>query len=270
MHFQLDYKVDEKKLREVFWLAGKVQRVDLSIDKEGKSRGFGVVEFSHPVESVQAISMFHNQDLYDRQMTVRMDRFSEQPKLPEGLKSIGPGLGDNGAPMKDVAFNLQNQNNQPVGQGILGAVPNIPMAALNNLSSVGNLNPTAVLQAANLAGVGGLSGSLISNDLGLANLVQNQSLAALASTNLNGSGNGNFGGRTDNFNTSSNRGFGNFGAQKMTTTSFGNVGGFSRDDSNSYSANTSSMMTMRNSGPSQQIEMKYGSQRILMQNVSFH
>jgi hypothetical protein len=52
---QLDYKVDEKKLKEVFKLAGKVVSAELSLDKEGKSRGFGVVEYEHPVEAVQAI-----------------------------------------------------------------------------------------------------------------------------------------------------------------------------------------------------------------------
>jgi len=51
----LDYKVDEKKLKEVFKLAGKVVSAELSLDKEGKSRGFGVVEYEHPVEAVQAI-----------------------------------------------------------------------------------------------------------------------------------------------------------------------------------------------------------------------
>jgi len=87
LFFQLDYKVDEKKLLEVFKLAGKVLHVELGKDKDGKSRGFGVVEYDHPVESVQAISMLHNQQLYDRRMTVRLDRANEPdmpPKLPEG------------------------------------------------------------------------------------------------------------------------------------------------------------------------------------------
>ncbi len=53
--------MDEKKLREVFRLAGIVTNVELNRDKDGKSRGHGVVEFSHPVEAVQAISMFNNQ-----------------------------------------------------------------------------------------------------------------------------------------------------------------------------------------------------------------
>ncbi|KAK3920600.1 Myelin expression factor 2 [Frankliniella fusca] len=107
----LDYKVDEKKLREVFKLAGKVIDCEISMDKDGKSRGFGVVEYDHPVEAVQAISLLHNQTLFDRRLTVRMDRVDKQdgpPKLPEGLKSIGLGLGNNGTILHDVPRNLQN------------------------------------------------------------------------------------------------------------------------------------------------------------------
>lgn len=106
-YFQLDYKVDEKKLREVFRLAGKVENVEIALDKDGKSRGFGTVEFDHPVEAVQSISMLNNQNLFERRITVRMDRVADRldgpVRLPEGLKSIGMGLGANGAPLQDVA-----------------------------------------------------------------------------------------------------------------------------------------------------------------------
>ena len=59
----------------------------------------------------QAISMFNNQMLYDRRMTVRMDREVDRgearpPKLPEGLQSIGMGFGHLGNPLHDVARNL--------------------------------------------------------------------------------------------------------------------------------------------------------------------
>lgn len=93
----MDYKVDSKKLKQVFKLAGKVVSVDLATDKDGASRGFAVVEFDHPVEAVQAISMFDRQQFFDRRMTVRLDRVpdkSEGPKLPDGLKGIGLGLGN--------------------------------------------------------------------------------------------------------------------------------------------------------------------------------
>ena len=42
----LDYKVDEDKIKEVFGLAGTVEEVSLTKDQDGKSRGMGVVSFS--------------------------------------------------------------------------------------------------------------------------------------------------------------------------------------------------------------------------------
>ncbi|KAF5270635.1 hypothetical protein FQA39_LY01373 [Lamprigera yunnana] len=199
----LDYKVDKKKLKEVFRLAGRIQRIDLSSDKDGKSRGFAVVEFDHPVEAVQTISMFHNHFLYDRVMTVRMDREGDRSivKLPDGLKGIGMGLGSNGEPLRDVARNLPSLSNistqsTAAGAGILGPVPSVSLGignALSNLNNVGSSalgslsTNAAVLQAENLAGVGGLSSNLLANtlgggDLGLASLVQNSSLASLANS----------------------------------------------------------------------------------------
>lgn len=71
---QLDFKVGSLKLHEVFSLAGTVLTVDLQMDKEGKSKGLAVVEYTHPIEAVQAISMFNGQTLYDRKMTVKMVR----------------------------------------------------------------------------------------------------------------------------------------------------------------------------------------------------
>ncbi|XP_066993804.1 myelin expression factor 2 [Anabrus simplex] len=164
----LDYKVDEKKLKEVFRLAGKVSNVELSLDKEGKSRGFGVVEYEHPVEAVQAISMFHNQMLYERKLTVRMDRVDHKsegpPKLPEGLRSIGMGLGAGGTPLQDVARNLPT--GQQISSSFVGALPG---AAATLGAGLGLGNSGAALQAG-LAGVGGLGAGLVGGgggDIGL-------------------------------------------------------------------------------------------------------
>lgn len=48
--------------------------------------------------------MFNNQFLFDRPMSIRLDRTDKDPlaRLPEGLKSIGMGLGAGGAPLHDV------------------------------------------------------------------------------------------------------------------------------------------------------------------------
>jgi hypothetical protein len=54
--------------------------------------------------------MLHNQTLYDRKLTVRMDRVDHKPegppKLPEGLRGLGMGLGAGGNPLLDVSREL--------------------------------------------------------------------------------------------------------------------------------------------------------------------
>ncbi|CAH1183251.1 unnamed protein product [Phaedon cochleariae] len=186
----LEYNVDKKKLKEVFRLAGRVIRVDLPIDKDGKSRGFAIVEYDHPVEAVQAISMLGNRQLHDRTLAVRMDRVNDAMKLPDGLKSVGMGLGPNGEPLKNVAHNLpslsSNTQSSGAGAGLLGAVPNSSLqlaSALQGLGNVGGLGGLAnqqVLQAANLSG---LASNLLGNGLttsDLSSLVQNAAAAAAA------------------------------------------------------------------------------------------
>lgn len=110
----LEYKVDQKKLEEIYKLAGKVAKVKLSHDSNGQSKGYGTVEYEHPVEAVQAISMFHNQKLFGRVMSVRMDKYECEDdvealpsKLPTGLESIGKGLGVGGQPL-NVAKSIMN------------------------------------------------------------------------------------------------------------------------------------------------------------------
>ena len=104
-YHQLKYNVDNAKLREIFSLAGKV--ADVAKDKDGKSRGFGVVEMNHPVEAfsgntfqlntsfsvTQALYLFDNRTLYDRLMFVQMDRKAvrsdaAQSELSEVRRSI--------------------------------------------------------------------------------------------------------------------------------------------------------------------------------------
>lgn len=153
--------MDAKKLKQVFKLAGRIVSVDLSSDKDGNSRGFAVVEYDHPVEAVQAISMFDRQTLFDRRMTVRLDRIpdkGESLKLPDGLKGVGIGLGPNGEPLKNVAYNLRNMNNNQAA----------PATPINNggVNSVGVQNPSAAAAAAAASAAASLLGPAPNNALG--------------------------------------------------------------------------------------------------------
>lgn len=206
----LDYTVDEEKLTEVFKIAGKVQNVELSKDPEtNKSRGFGVVEFDHPVEAVQAISMLHGQWYYERKMSVRMDRVfdgkrSEKqsaPKLPPGLKGIGFGLGNNGSPLTDVSSlstNSLSMNTANMGMGM----PSNNMGMSNSMgSSGGNMMGSGMSNMAsmNQMGMGGGMGGMGNNDMGMmggqnTGMAANSMMAAMAGQ-LNTSANRGINGR---------------------------------------------------------------------------
>jgi len=190
----LSYDVDEKKIKEVFRLAGKVVGIELTRDKEGKSRGFAVVVYEHPVEAVQAISMFHDQDLKERRMSVRFDKVPEDEpprnlnRLPEGLRNIGMGLGQDGQPLWNVKELLPVNNNEGNTLGLGNMAMGMNMAQqqqqqvqVNNTQAValqaalttimgmaGANNPAA---AAGLGQLGGLAGGmgLNSGAMGMAN-----------------------------------------------------------------------------------------------------
>ena len=146
-HRSLILQVDEKKLKEVFRLAGKVVGLELTRDRDGKSRGFAVVVYEHPVEAVQAISMFHNQELCDRRMMVRFDKVPEEEpprslhRLPEGLRGIGMGLGQDGEPLWDVKNSLPSASNENNSLGLSNM-------AMGGGGGGGSMNQAAVLQSA--------------------------------------------------------------------------------------------------------------------------
>lgn len=73
--------VDERKLKEVFSLAGRVCHVELNTEM-----GHGVIEYSHPDKAVQAISMLNNQVFYGRKMRVRFD--TTPGPTPEELEQL--------------------------------------------------------------------------------------------------------------------------------------------------------------------------------------
>ena len=173
----MDYKVDERKLKDVFRLAGKVVGIELSRDKEGKSRGFATVVYDHPVEAVQAISMFHNQQLFDRKISVRFDKVPEEEpprnlnRLPEGLASVGMGLGQDGMPLLDVRANLPSSTemgNIGMGGGMGANMGGNNMGGGGNQGSNAANVGTAALQAAlaTIMGMGALGGNSGGNNMG--------------------------------------------------------------------------------------------------------
>lgn len=82
----LDYDITWQKLKDVFRVAGMVIRTDVFSDKDGRSRGYGTVEYSRPKEALNAIIMFHGQMLNNRPMLVRMDKANMSTNEPPPLR----------------------------------------------------------------------------------------------------------------------------------------------------------------------------------------
>lgn len=74
----MSYNCGVGRLYDIFAIAGKIVWIDLQLDKDGKTKGISVVEYSHPIEAVQAISMLHNQRIFDRTISVKMDKFPRE------------------------------------------------------------------------------------------------------------------------------------------------------------------------------------------------
>ncbi|MEE6514087.1 hypothetical protein FKM82_022073 [Ascaphus truei] len=179
----LDFKVGWKKLKEVFSIAGTVKRADIKEDKDGKSRGMGTVTFEQAIESVQAISMFNGQFLFDRPMHVKMDDKSipqddfhamecKTPQLPRGLGGIGMGLGPGGQPIGTTQRGMGNMG--PGGMGVdgpgFGGMNRMGASGFGGMEGINNM--TGFSGVSRMTGMGGVDdfrgslGSGMGNNMG--------------------------------------------------------------------------------------------------------
>lgn len=141
------------RITDYFSLAGKVTWVDLQLDKEGRSKGMAVVQFTHPIEAVQAISMLNNQRVFDRQINVKMDKFDpiddrKEGELPMGLRGVGMGLGANGAPLGDVSSIISSLSSSAPPHNSFDS-PSVPYSSQTSYQG----GPVAGLQPSSISSV---------------------------------------------------------------------------------------------------------------------
>ncbi len=71
----LDFKVNEKDLEDIFTEYGTVSSVKIIVDKyDGRSKGFGFVEMDNDEEAKKAISELNGTPLKSRDITVNEAR----------------------------------------------------------------------------------------------------------------------------------------------------------------------------------------------------
>ncbi|CAF1122027.1 unnamed protein product [Didymodactylos carnosus] len=209
----LDFRCDENKVRDVFALAGRIRNVTLKKTKEGTSRGMAIVEYEHPLEAIQAVSMFNEQQLFDRNMAVKIDSKDEKDdsrpmKLPSGLKGIGAGLGIGGHPLR----NVNNLSNSGPLESSLPQLNQNPLQTLSpSVPDYMNHNDLSALNA-----LSQLSPSALSVLNALTSSFGNNALSALASLQSASSGlNSSLG--TDNYSNNSS----------LLGSGYSSIGGFS-------------------------------------------
>jgi RNA recognition motif-containing protein len=171
----IPYNCGVGKLYDIFALAGRITWFDLQLDNEGKTKGMAIIQFSHPIEAVQAISMLNNQRLFDRTLSVKMDRFEKEVErsngeLPPGLRSIGMGLGANGQPLANVTSvlsSIANFNGGSVAPAPLQPTVQPFIQPMNGNASFPNQSfsqaPISALPAANPS----MNGSFVNNSLSM-------------------------------------------------------------------------------------------------------
>ena len=70
----LPYDVTWKDLKEHMKTAGPVKHADVVLGDDGRSKGYGLVEFQSSLGAQQAVAILNNTELGGRQIFVREDR----------------------------------------------------------------------------------------------------------------------------------------------------------------------------------------------------
>ncbi|KAF9354790.1 hypothetical protein BGX26_007362 [Mortierella sp. AD094] len=83
----LPYSVSWKDLKDLFRRAGAVDRADVFMNRDNRSKGSGTVSFEASHDVGRAISMFNGYDWHGRRIEVREDKFGP----PSGGPSRGAG-----------------------------------------------------------------------------------------------------------------------------------------------------------------------------------
>ncbi|KAJ1028345.1 hypothetical protein NDA18_003009 [Ustilago nuda] len=85
----LPFHCQWQDLKDLFRAAGNIQRADVAIGPDGRSRGFGTVLFASQEDAQNAVRLYHGYEYSGRTLKVHFDRFAAQS---------GPAIGTPGNP----------------------------------------------------------------------------------------------------------------------------------------------------------------------------
>lgn len=92
----LPFSVQWQELKDLFKQVATVDHADVSLDFQGRSRGFGQVVMSSPEDAQEAIRQLNGTDLNGRMIEVRLDKFSNGKANVDVAKENGAGPNKSG------------------------------------------------------------------------------------------------------------------------------------------------------------------------------
>ncbi|XP_022097426.1 myelin expression factor 2-like [Acanthaster planci] len=222
----IPFDVEWMELKDVFQIAGKVIHCDILTDNRGKSKGSATVKFESILEAVNAISMLHNQMLYSRKLSVKMDqakrdrdRPPKQLPLPSGLSRLGPSLESLASGMgSGLGGGSRGGLGGGMGGGLgggLGGGGGMGNMGMGNMGNMGGMDSGL----GNLGNFGGLGGGLDGNRM--SNLGGNTGLGGGFGGNLSSGLGGNLSSGLGSSLGSSLGGMGGFGGGDLSQSSLG-------------------------------------------------
>lgn len=86
----LPFQCQWQDLKDLFRAAGNIQRADVALTAEGKSRGFGTVLFASPEDAQNAVRIYHGYEYSGRTLKVHFDRFAQATIPATGALPASP------------------------------------------------------------------------------------------------------------------------------------------------------------------------------------
>ncbi|WFC99661.1 hypothetical protein MYAM1_002406 [Malassezia yamatoensis] len=122
----LPFHCQWQDLKDLFRAAGNIQRADVALNADGRSRGFGTVLFASPEDAQNAVRLYHGYEFNGRALKVHFDR----------LAHYGPVHGVPSEPSQYTSAFAKHtgttsaQSQTPIGS--LNSVSPVPQTKLSN------------------------------------------------------------------------------------------------------------------------------------------
>ncbi|KAH9888130.1 hypothetical protein C8Q73DRAFT_204492 [Cubamyces lactineus] len=130
----LPFHIQWQDLKDLFRQAGAVQRADVALGADGRSRGFGTVSFANEADAERAVRMFNGFEYNGRPLKVHFDKFAAPSSSSAPL--VGPGAMSSPHSPASFAFSHTPTHSlsSPVSASLYGQHPQPALSRSSSLA----------------------------------------------------------------------------------------------------------------------------------------